>query len=781
MKKKKIFLFLLLLSFAVYASPKDDFANVLSLAKYSACKDIAEELQKTPLLTNVAHPEYSPREGIPEGRGGSPQSKLKALSAGLFPWRFEVTNGYQEGFVYYALLGNASEQNGDILFAYRCYQNSLSCIDEDKSFDHPLPRAEIYLAIGRTCLAAGRYMDAKDWLDNAFLESGDNKTLQAAIDRILIQRANELGDYPEAIFLYQHLEQLAKSAKVGRCESGKVERITDHGLRTTDYANYAQILFYSRKDREGFSKLLAGISKLGIDNNLGVKDPLVDMFLNNIMRAGDDEVKWFYDLLGWAIVDARAKAGDENFLAFLCNVRTLFCKVYDFLNPKDDLKKVKERIDEVKRQLAQGCDVFGKDLKSVDRGPRFVNRKRKNPGIRRALREIINGKMEKTPDIILDDLLMLADWKLKHRNNQQAETNYFMAFQLATGTFANIEYDGTYAGNAAKIGMIQTKIKDQKTKDKFVFDNSFRSAETTLQLYLAATNDEKRAEYDTEAAMTILPKANLSILRFIQKEIFRNLKLYNFDKLLELYNNYNNRTAAMPANMRKKWCKVNAAVGNTEAAFQVLLDGMLNDNQYMFRLSFVDLCTENCGWGSDKDIEQFFYNAPSIAIYPVLYNPATGFMKIGNILNHLPKLKIKELEFRESIINKDVQTVQDIFTNKYFNAEQSGHLFSLSKMMFNIGNSNAAFDVALEAYNKRNTFTQRVGGAGMIYPVIETKIIEHSLQLAETNRIDKYADWLRKCEDHCNYRKDNDSLINIKESVFYKILVSKKNKHKKGE
>jgi len=241
--KFKIILLLIILLFNLTCFATDDFVHTLDLAKYSACKDVIENFQKTPLLT---------KEGCPIGRGGSPLSKLKALSSSLFPWRFEVTNGYQEGFVYYALLGYANELSGDIPFAYRCYQNSLACIDEDKSFDHPLPRAEIYLAIGRTCLAAGRYMDAKDWLDTAFLESGDNIKLQSAIDRVLIQRANEIGDYPEVIFLYQHLLSVANDNKsppllkgdtggfknsppvLGGVPEGRGGR-TDHGLRTTGY------------------------------------------------------------------------------------------------------------------------------------------------------------------------------------------------------------------------------------------------------------------------------------------------------------------------------------------------------------------------------------------------------------------------------------------------------------------------------------------------------------------------------------------------------------------
>ena len=138
-------------------------------------------------------------------------------------------------------------------------------------------------------------MDAKDWLDNAFFEAGDNKQLQAAIDRVLIQRANEIGDYPEIIFLYQHLLSIANDNNSPPLLKGDTGGFKNTNVKVEltkpEIADYSQILFYSRKDREGFGKLLEGISKLGIDNNLGIKDPLVDKFLNNIMRADNDESK----------------------------------------------------------------------------------------------------------------------------------------------------------------------------------------------------------------------------------------------------------------------------------------------------------------------------------------------------------------------------------------------------------------------------------------------------------------------------------------------------------
>ena len=584
-----------LLFFSLNCFAIDDFANVLNLAKHSVCKDVVEHTQ----------PRHSP------GASRIQLSKLKALSSSPFPWRFEVTNGYQEGFVYYALLGYANELSGDIPYAYRCYQNSLACVDEDKSFDHPLPRAEIYLAIGRTCLAAGRYMDAKDWLDTAFLEAGDNKQLQAAIDRVLIKRANEIGDYPEVIFLYQHLEQLqgCKVARLSAKGGFKVE------LSKEEIANYSQILFWSRKDREGFSKLLTGISKLGIDNNLGVKDPLVDKFLNNIMRADDEEVKWFYDLLGWAIVDARAKAGDEDFLAFLCNARTLFCKVYDFLNRKDDLKKVKKRIDDVKRQLAQGFNPFTEKY-SVSGNRLAVKRKSKTALFSES------GEVESTPEIDLDDLLMTADCKMKAKDYNGAKMFYKGALELATRTFANLEYDGTTMENAAVMGMIKTNIKYRKPNIEscsFVFDNSYRAAETTLNLYFAATNDLQRAEYDTETAMSTLSQAHPVTMRYIQESIFREYKNSAYKNVISLFQKAIQRKRELMFDVYYSEITALLALERKSDAFEALLNSLLFSSQnYTERKSCLLYGLQKWKWSNRSEKLRFYKMAYKAALCLIL-------------------------------------------------------------------------------------------------------------------------------------------------------------------
>jgi len=764
----KIILPLIVLLFNLNCFAIDDFTHTLNLAKYSACKDVVEHTQQSNMTSPAlagTHSRWNNRDVPLEGGIIIQLSKLKALSSGPFPWRFEVTNGYQEGFVYYALLGYANELSGDIPYAYRCYQNSLACVDEDKSFDHPLPRAEIYLAIGRTCLAAGRYMDAKNWLDTAFLEAGDNETLQAAIDRVLIKRANEIGDYPEVIFLYQHLLSMAQAfagsstndnnspplkGETGGCKNsppvlggvarsdGVVERTTDHGLRTTDYANYSQILFYSHKNREGFSKLLEGISKLGIDNNLGVKDPLVDKFLNNIMRADDDEVKWFYDLLGWAIVDARAKAGDENFLAFLCNARTLFCKVYDFLNPEDDLKKVKKRIDVVKEQPAQGFNPFTEKY-SVS-GNRYLRSTRRMSGGNLKISK--SGEMEKTPGIILEDLLMLADWKLKQKQKSKAETNYYLASQIATGRFANIEYDGTTMENAAVMGLLLINPKSQIENPKF-FDGSFRAAELTLQLYQKATNDKQRAEYDTEVAVKTLPVANPATLNYLLTEAHFLIRQAELEKAITSYKKYIEHKRNMPLSDVKQWCSLLFSLGEIKLAFEVALNMLKHCDNYSERVRLAEYCLDIWPYASLNELNQFsrIIKSAPLAYYLIHLGHFSLPGCLVKAVNWKRQFYGNQFDLINAISDADYNTALEILTNNFNNSKSGAHDYNKAIVFLAIGETNIAFAFAMKALTKRC----KLANKNIIkYSASETQFIEPLLENVSTNLIEKYELWLNE-------------------------------------
>ena len=678
LKIKIIILSIIILSFNLNCLAADDFTHTLDLAKYSACKDIAEDLANDRFKI---------------------QNLKSKIQNSLFPWRFEVTNGYQEGFFYFVLLGYANELSGDIPFAYRCYQNSLACIDEEKSFDHPLPSAEIYLAIGRTCLAAGRYMDAKDWLDNAFLESGDNLQLQAAIDRVGIQRANVIGDYPEIIFLYQHLENLANQKtprldKEGCPKGGVVERTTDYGPRVTglskpEIANYAQILFYSRKDRAGFSKLLEGISKFGIDNNLGVKDPLVDKFLNNIMRADDDEVKYFYDLLGWAIVDARAKAGDEKYLTFLCQMRVLFCKVYPFLKKENDIDKIKKRI---AQQILknESSKEYNYQKKKKKRG----NNVKRVPG--------------KTDDILtlslqesIEDIIMTADTAMQKYNISVAQSLYQKAMNVLISNDVNGVYDGlTYQENAV-LGMAGCT---KKFDIKILKSESIRSCNIAIRIWNSITNSAIKSIVDEYIQENIQFSSERNKQRYYLKKINNYVQS---DMIEEAFALYNAILESRPYNE----CyliigMLYAARGDTQKAFKVLMDGIKYSYYNNQRRKCLKQARETWSWASDADLNEFRKIYPAAALIN-----KNGFPILGEALDWRNIWYINEKKIRNYINNNKCKKALDMMSERN---NQPEHYLYRAIAYRSLNDYVNATNSVLNSYKKTKAITKTGLGADLM-------------------------------------------------------------------
>ena len=113
MKIKPVKLFCLFFCFTVFAVQNNEFANIFDLAEFSACPELSKNILDSQFqISNF---------------------KLPAS----FSWFSEVTNGYNNGFIYYSLLGFANEQEGDIPLAYQCYRNATLYIDEEKSFGFP--------------------------------------------------------------------------------------------------------------------------------------------------------------------------------------------------------------------------------------------------------------------------------------------------------------------------------------------------------------------------------------------------------------------------------------------------------------------------------------------------------------------------------------------------------------------------------------------------------------------------------------------------------------------
>ena len=315
----KIILLLIILLCNLNCFAADDFTHTLDLAKHSSCSYIAEKFDTLSRF---------------DGFGNFVLKELKKKEKGLFPWRFEVTNGYQEGFVYYTLLGYANELSGDIPFAYRCYQNSLACIDEDKSFDHPLPRAEIYLAIGRTCLAAGRYMDAEEYMSFVCSITSTNKPIHWQAVAALADISRRYGRFDRALAFYTTLFNIKP-------------------MQPSDiWYVYIQTLFDMGYYEFGVETILDGLRQNGIASNMIENDYFLKAARRYWLHFSNDNIIEFYKLLGLELNCQNVK-GNEKLIALLINTRRLIQKVYPLLitPSQDDLAKLKARLNHNKSEI----------------------------------------------------------------------------------------------------------------------------------------------------------------------------------------------------------------------------------------------------------------------------------------------------------------------------------------------------------------------------------------------------------------------------------------------
>jgi len=244
----------------------------------------------------------------------------------------QLTNGYKAGFFIESLKGICKEQSGEVIKAYRAYQNARYYCEEDKALQWPAPKLEVWTGIGRIFDQVGRHYDALNYLDAARMEAAEYKTVAIAADNALIKHYIRVGDHKAACEMF---EDLGTQIKLSRDQ----------------YNGYARLLFELGKDREAFAQLLNGIAKYGFDEDLGIKDPMLNLFLNALPRANDEEIKWYYDLNGYWIEEARAEKRDKGYIMMLLKTRLLFSKVLPFIYSEDDIKKLNKRVQYLKTNM----------------------------------------------------------------------------------------------------------------------------------------------------------------------------------------------------------------------------------------------------------------------------------------------------------------------------------------------------------------------------------------------------------------------------------------------
>ncbi|GEM_PF-2525900 len=269
--------------------PASSIHSILDLAHASACRDAAKAIEEDNIAGALA--------------------MLDALVSGPFHWRGAVTNGFQQGFFVNALRGYCLERMGDIVKAYRSYQNSRACFDDEAvAVQCPEPRLEVFLGLGRTCERFGRLSDAEQYLLCCLSAAPTNSTLNTQA-RLSIARLLCFHGRPrKALGHFTMLEM----------ERVPFDRDTWHC--------YAKSAFDCGEQVEGVRILLSALCAVGADARRCEEDPLLSDVRKYWLYFDDDDVLDFDAFMADEIHMQYSK-GSERLLTYLINTRNLLAYV----------------------------------------------------------------------------------------------------------------------------------------------------------------------------------------------------------------------------------------------------------------------------------------------------------------------------------------------------------------------------------------------------------------------------------------------------------------------
>ncbi|MCX7005361.1 MAG: hypothetical protein NTV22_19115 [bacterium] len=696
--------------------PLSSIQSLLDLARHSACRDAARLIE--------------------DGNISAALAALDVLTAGAFYWRGAVTNGYQQGFFVNALRGYCLERAGDIVKAYRAYQNSRAYFDDTAvAMQCPEPRLEVFLGLGRTCLVAGRYTDAFNWLDLVRLEASAEPRIAAAADRALIRRAVEIGDYHDAITNYWDLQaQLANDeyrirndeCRSEQTESNDIESVA--GLASTvtggmraasaprtcedykfvrreriyspkEYTELAQLYFWTHQDRTGFKTVLDGLTLLGIDNNLGVKDPMVGCFLNNIMRADDAEIQRFYDLLGYALSHARAEKGDEIYIGFLCIARTVMAEMCPFLASEDNIKILRHRIDTVRELLKRTITVSAaKRQRTTAQNADHLERNGLYAHVFRM----------HTSNTYCEDTLMQADLRAK----QYAWRRALNVYSNALGCSKEELYDGTTTRHAAELGIALSSLEIQPNYfsncTAAMFDGSIRSALACLRICMQL-GETAMPSYASCADMCLsqLPRANATVLQHLRYKAHQERQAMNVERVFTLCGEYEQRAGAVPADMALQWFAMLCARGSVSDAFSILLRTLVNTElrDYSGSDKLTELCDNQWSWATDDDLAQYARVRELVALPELIQfayiMPVTVAVRLNLMKTWRDTLYVREVNIRRAMKAGQYVHALTLFTNTPLEKCQAGQMSSFAIISATVGDTNAACAAMLAAMKMR--------------------------------------------------------------------------------
>ncbi len=657
-------------------------------------------------------------------------------SAG-FPWSTETTNGYQYGFFAEALKGVCLEKMGEVVKAYRAYQNSRYYCDEDiASLSFPGPRLEVFVGIGRMCSMAGREYDALAYLDTARMEGSERPRIAVAADRAMITRAQEIGDYDEALILYEDLQTFTELTKV-------------------EYINYAQLNMIKHKNRTAFQLLTEGMFRKGIDNDQGVHDPLVDCFLAHMCLAEKEDIELFYYVLGDAVAHARALKGDEELLATLIQCRKVMCDLYPRLLEEKDIDQLKKRVAHL--QTKPSPELLQRIRNQYKRKTTAVVKPRKSKKIHMPTERQEN-------DIEL--LLMEAEYDRVNKNTSTIRGKYDHVLMICSNRLdESLLYDGTPIKLAAETGNMvvrtvellmmlenQTAVTDslakiiQKLNQLALITHRNAGIRTEIfnivTLYLERYKDPKWEEwltYEYEILYQALPAYGMynRILQesYIQYNVYNN----NWEDAICLLEEMEESHPDMQFMLRKALGGFYAATGNPQKAFSIWLKGFMwhgSPEQYEM------LCNTTVSWASEEERK----------IYPEVLKTVYFKKAIQNWPSYLDKLK-QACEWNGTV----GITLQMYDTAKKLNStnllttvlktlKQPGSLLAAARIYLKNGDPRNAAKYAFEALRLKSRIIHDIRPIRYItvcvLPTEETEILSICKNDMPAELRENYVQWL---------------------------------------
>ncbi len=615
-----------------------------------------------------------------------------------FAWSTDATNGYQYGFFAEALKGICLEKLGEVVKAYRSYQNARYYCDEEKVSIHgkpfTAPKLEVYVGIGRICNAAERWTDSLNYLDAARMEAAEYPSIAVAADRALIKRAVEIGDYNESMNMYQDLG-------------------TFIALNPAEIADYSKVMFSVKKDRESFSQLLHGIAVYGIDEKMGTKNPIVMLFINALTRATNDEIVWFYDLLGYKLRSVPLKKQNTEFIVEIMKLRLILSRLLPFIHENNDMEYLASRVASAKNSV------------SYSTSQRFVSAERKdvNELLSKEILKENKKADEKIPysvDAKIEDLLMEVEMNYPTKLYAYNDISILLTNkQVRLRAYDNATVDEVINMSTNLALMISCRASTNFS----LIDEHLKIMEDCLSsgsMYLArklawglAFISFSREKPLSEEWIALLDKSSLKqadpwLLSALDWNTDKAFHVGEIDKAMKWAKKYENRAGYMAPRMYYKTVGLMIINGDRSSAIKIALDAL--GSFYPFRVAdwyegqdmywFREMCRDLSGSADFEELQDLARKQLLAEIQQYIKREPneTSKYRLRRAVEYERTTQDNEEKLRNILKDSNVDMRRGFITNNYFaQSRQIDHYLAKSEIWLSLGKTNEAEKCIVEA------------------------------------------------------------------------------------